>query len=226
MSSSYPALEHTVAGRLIYLLALIAIVQFGYPITAYGTAAMVVYQVLYVSMIVVGIIVGRDSPRHVAFLAITGFIYLAASMIYTFNPTAIWAILLTYAAIVPYQVMLINILARFLLVARAITRDVLYAAVAIYLLLGAVFVPLYGLLETTSPGSFRDSNAPNLTVVWQQFVYFSYTTLTTAGYGDVQPITWWARSLANVEMVAGVLYVTIIMARLVSLYSSGKQNAG
>jgi hypothetical protein len=62
-------------------------------------------------------------------------------------------------------------------------------------------------------------------VKWQQFVYFSYTTLTTAGYGDVLPISWWARSLANIEMITGVLYITIIMARLVSLYTTNKQGA-
>jgi hypothetical protein len=42
-------------------------------------------------------------------------------------------------------------------------------------------------------------------------------------YGDVLPISPWARSLANTEMVVGVLYLTIIMARLVGLYTSERQ---
>lgn len=48
------ALEHAVEGKVIYLLALIVLVQFGYPITAYGTTALIVYEFLYASMIVVG----------------------------------------------------------------------------------------------------------------------------------------------------------------------------
>jgi hypothetical protein len=221
--SSDLALEQAVEGRVIYLLALIALVQFGYPITAYGTGALIAYEILYASMIVVGIIVGRDSRRHVAFLAATGFTFLAASMFYAFNPTATWAVFLTYVALVPYLIMLVWILARFLSIARIITRDVLYAATAIYLLLGAVFVPLYGMLETLAPGALRDGSAPEAAIQWQQLVYFSYTTLTTAGYGDVLPISWWARSLANLEMIVGVLYITVVMARLVALYTSERQ---
>jgi hypothetical protein len=217
------ALEHAIEGRVIYLLALIALVQFGYPITTYGTGALIAYEILYASMIVVGVIVGRDSLRHMVFLAVTGFTFFAASMFYAFNPAATWAVFLTYLALVPYLVMLIWILARFLAIARVITRDVLYAATAIYLLLGAVFVPLYGIIQTMTPGALRDGSAPEMAIQWQQLVYFSYTTLTTAGYGDVLPISWWARSLANIEMIVGVLYITVIMARLVALYTSERQ---
>lgn len=221
-TNTNPPLEQTVAGKLIYLLALVAMLQFGYPITAYGTTALVIYELLYVSMIVVGVIIARDSRRHVIFLAVTGSLYLAASLYYATHPTATWSVFITYAALIPFHLMLLWILARFLSTARTITRDVLFAATAIYLLLGAVFVPLYGVIESLAAGSFQDGNAPGAPVVWQQLVYFSYTTLTTAGYGDVLPVSWWARSLANVEMVVGVLYITIVMARLVSLYSAGR----
>jgi len=213
------ALEHAVEGKVIYLLGLIVLVQFGYPITAYGTAALIVYEFFYVSMIALGVLLGRDTRFHTAFLAITGVIYLFASLTYATNPGAAWAVFITYFALVPYLGMLLWILGRFLVIAQTITRDVIYAAVALYLLIGAVFVPLYGLLDSLVPGSFRDSALPEAAVQWQQLVYYSYTTLTSTGYGDILPISWWARSLSNLEMVAGGLYLTIVMARLVSLYS-------
>lgn len=225
LKTSDLALEHSVENRVIYLLALIALVQFGYPITAYGTGALIAYEILYASMIVAGVIVGRDSLRHMAFLTTTGIIFFAAGMFYAFNPTATWAVFLTYFTLVPYQIMLVWILGRFLSISRVITRDVLFAATAIYLLLGAIFVPLYGIIETLAPGSLRDASAAGQAVQWQQLVYFSYTTLTTAGYGDVLPVSWWARSLANLEMIIGVLYITVIMARLVALYTSKKEGA-
>ena len=50
------------------MLALIALVQFAYPITAYGAMALIVYEIFYASMILVGFIVGRDSQRHMVFL--------------------------------------------------------------------------------------------------------------------------------------------------------------
>jgi hypothetical protein len=225
MKASNLALEQAVEGRVIYLLALIAVVQFAYPITAFGTLALIVYEFLYASMIVVGVIVGRDSPRHMLILAASGFIFLAASMFYVFFPAATWAVVLTYVALIPYLALLVSILGRYLLIARTITRDVLYAATAIYLLLGAVFVPVYGLIETLAPGSFRDSSTTSGAVQWQQFVYYSYTTLTTAGYGDILPISWWGRSVANIEMIVGMLYIAIVMARLVSLYTSNKDGS-
>lgn len=220
MNKSDFTLEQAVESKVIFLLALIALVQFGYPVTAYGTGALIAYELLYASMIVVGVIVGRDSWRHIAVLAVTGGTFLVASLLYALRPTATWAALITYFALIPYLLMLVWVLGRFLAVERTITRAVLYAAVALYLLLGAVFVPLYGVLESFVPGSFRDGSYPDAPVQWQQLVYFSYTTLTSSGYGDVLPLSWWARSLANLEMITGVLFITIIMARLVALYAS------
>ena len=51
-------------------------------------------------------------------------------------------------------------------------------------------------------------------------LYFSFTTLSTVGYGDIIPLSGVARMLAMVEAVFGMFYVTLLIARLVSLYSS------
>ena len=51
-------------------------------------------------------------------------------------------------------------------------------------------------------------------------LYFSITTLATSGYGDIMPVSGLARMLAMMESVAGLLYVAVLIARLVSLYSS------
>ncbi len=211
-----------VKGKAVYLLALIALVQFGYPITAYGTAATILYEALYASMILAGVIVGRDSRRHTIVLAVSGCIYFTASLVYAFNRAASWAVMITYLALIPYLLMLIWVLGRFLATVRVITRDVLYTAIALYLLLGAVFVPLYGLLNMAIPGAFVDSSQPAAPIQWQQLVYYSYTTLTSTGYGDILPVGWWARVAANLEMVCGGLFLAIVIARLVGLYTTEK----
>lgn len=212
--------EH-IQDRVVYLLALIALVQSIYPITAHNNlAGLIVYQFLYASMIVVGIILARDTPRIMALLAATGLTYLAAGIVYSFNPTETWALLLGYLTILPYLAMLTQVLLRFIFSVQAVTRDVLYAATAVYFLLGGLFVPIYGLIETLQPGSFIDGAATSGTFVhWQQFIYYSYATLTTLGYGDILPITMWARSAAALEAISGVLYIAILMARLVGLYA-------
>ncbi|HNO85691.1 MAG TPA: hypothetical protein PKM54_13730, partial [Anaerolineales bacterium] len=95
------ALERAVEGKVIYLLALIVLVQFAYPITANGTFALTVYVILYASMLAVGILLGRDSRFHTLFLMVTGITYLAASLIYASMPTAIWAVIITYITLIP-----------------------------------------------------------------------------------------------------------------------------
>ena len=54
-------------------------------------------------------------------------------------------------------------------------------------------------------------------------MYFSFVTLATLGYGDIVPRTDVARGLAIVEGVGGQLFLAVLVARLVSLYSRGKE---
>ncbi len=52
--------------------------------------------------------------------------------------------------------------------------------------------------------------------------YFSFITLSTVGYGDITPVSKVARMLAATEAMTGLLYVAVLIARLVALYSSPK----
>lgn len=211
-------------GKVIYLLALVVLVQFIYPITADGSPlSTLIYQLLYASLILAGIIVAHDTPRQTAILIVLGVVWLISGAIYAFNQTETWALLLGYGAILPFQLMVIQVLLRYIFNTRRITQDVLYAAIAVYLLLGAVFVPAYGLLETLLPGSFVDHAVGGAFIPWQTFIYYSYVTLTTLGYGDILPVSMWARSLVTLQAVIGVLYLTIVMARLVGLYAQERE---
>ena len=190
-----------------------------YPITQQGGIFLILYQFLYASMFAAGIYITSDSRRHVIITASTALTYLVFGFWYALDPTDEWKILTAYLALIPFLATVINVLVRYIFLARSVTRDVIYAAISIYLLLGAIFVPMYGILESLSPGSFVDGAAPDGPVSWQQLIYYSYATLTTMGYGDVLPVSWWARSFASAEAIVGVLYLAILMARLVGLYT-------
>lgn len=224
MESSDGVILH-VRGKVIYLLILVIVVQSIYPITGGGAVwATILYQVLYAGLVAAGIVVAHESRWQTAVLIVLGVLWLISGPIYAFNQTERWALLLGYVTLMPFQAMVIQVLLRFIFATRKIDRDVLYVATAVYLLLGAIFVPAYGLLETVQPGSFVDGAvATGNLFPWQHFVYYSYATLTTLGYGDVLPVTMWARSLASIEAIVGVLYLTVIMARLVGLYAGEKE---
>ncbi len=220
------SLERTVAvgrvrGRIVYLLVLVALLHFIYPITlgASGPLPLILYNVLYSAMFLAGIFVAGANRRLLAVTVATALVYFSFSILYALDPGNTTRVVITYLALIPFQGTLIYVLVRYIFSAHHVNRDVLYAAVTVYLLLGAVFVPVYGIVEILGPGAFVDNLHTGAPIAWQQLIYYSLVTLTTTGYGDVLPVSPWARALANAESVIGVLFIAITMARLVGIYS-------
>lgn len=91
-------------------------------------------------------------------------------------------------------------------------------AVAAYLLIGLFFAFVYDAIEILLPGSFQFAK-PGLRddALADPMTYFSFTTLTTVGYGDVTPQVPLTQALANLESLIGQLFPTILIARLVAL---------
>ncbi len=96
-----------------------------------------------------------------------------------------------------------------------ITAHRMMGGVAAYLLLGVIWAEAFALLEMVRPGAFQGPVvAADGSRAW---LYFSFVTLATVGYGDILPVHPVARSLATLEAVTGPLYLAILLARLVSL---------
>jgi Ion channel len=108
--------------------------------------------------------------------------------------------------------------------ARTIDDGHLYTAVSIYLLLGMQWFALYSAIDVLSPGSIQRS-ASVAADRHAELLYFSLVTLSTIGYGDVVPLHGEARMLAALEGIAGVLYIAITVALLVSAYRPRSSSA-
>ena len=106
-----------------------------------------------------------------------------------------------------------------------VTGDTLAGAVAAYLLIGITFGLGYGLLEQISPGSFRDTLRAGRLVHPAEFIFFSFVTLTTVGYGDIIPWSGHARSLVILESVLGIMYPAVLIGRLIGLHISRRVNS-
>ena len=104
---------------------------------------------------------------------------------------------------------------------RRVTADSIVGILSVYLLIGVTFATLYDLLETLNPGSFHVSNGAGEAAYlgFKPLLYYSFMTLTTVGYGDITPVTYQTQSLALIEGTTGVLYVAVLVARIVGLYS-------
>ncbi len=98
-----------------------------------------------------------------------------------------------------------------------VSRDVIAAAVVVYLFVALFFSKFYLILELTYPGSF--SVAHEVLIKDPGILrYFSMVTISTLGYGDVSPISSQARSIAGVEALVGQIYLAVLIARLVSMH--------
>jgi Ion channel len=104
---------------------------------------------------------------------------------------------------------------RFAMGATRVDAEHVHAALSAYLLAGIYCGLFYWVLEQTAPGTF--AAAGDLSRM--SAIYFSFVTLATLGYGDIVPRTDVARGLAIVEGVGGQLFLAVLVARLVSLYS-------
>ena len=99
--------------------------------------------------------------------------------------------------------------------ATTINAEHVYAALSAYLLAGLYFGLLYWVLEQLRSDAFTTSGSFSRMTA----IYFSFVTLATLGYGDITPRTDVARSVAILEGVGGQLFLAVLVARLVSLYS-------
>ena len=99
-----------------------------------------------------------------------------------------------------------------------VTYHRILGAVAVYLLLGLTWANAYAFLHELRPNAFAGSLGDALNS--QTWIYYSFVTLTTVGYGDITPVHPAARSLAIGEALTGQLYLAITLARLVSLHVS------
>ncbi|MCH7805201.1 MAG: two pore domain potassium channel family protein [Acidobacteria bacterium] len=97
-----------------------------------------------------------------------------------------------------------------------VSREKIFGALSVYLLLGVIWSLLFMMVDFLVPGSFGYGQDRALTGA--EMVYYSFVTLTTLGYGDIVPISPSARGLATFEALTGQLYLTVLIARLVGLH--------
>ena len=123
-----------------------------------------------------------------------------------------------------YTFVVLNLL-RYILSSKSVNSSVISAAVSSYFLIGICWGFLYSLIETLAPNSFIFSNdLIQSHYLWPDFIYYSFVTLTTVGFGDIMPHSHLARSLTILEAICGAFFMAILVAKLVSLYKFDHKN--
>ena len=112
---------------------------------------------------------------------------------------------------------------RFAMRRSAVHAEHLYAALSACLLAGIFLGLFYWVLEQLRPSTFFVTTGEFSRT---SAIYFSFVTLATLGYGDIVPRSDLARGLAVVEGIGGQLFLAVLVARMVSSYVRGNDDAG
>jgi Ion channel len=104
--------------------------------------------------------------------------------------------------------------------AQEVTSHSIQGAIAGFLLLGLAWAFAYQLVSLFDPSAVTVRHSAQIRgndALTAEFVYFSFVTLTTVGYGDITPVDPIARALVMLEALTGQLFPAVLLARLVSL---------
>jgi len=154
---------------------------------------------------------------------------LAAQIVLGFLPSR-WLLVSKDVTFILYFALIIMFIARDIFQHRRVTGDTIAGAMCVYLLLGLTWAFLYSALEGMQPSSFRfpqDQQSIIAATATKElhlpFIYFSFVTLTTLGFGDITPITVAAKTLTWMEALIGQLFLATTIASLVGLRVSHRQ---
>ena len=197
-----------------YLLASLILLLAVYPYVSTGPTGPAALAVLSSFILITGVYAVSDRRRQVAIAAVLaipafglGWLHILTGIPALSTAKSVFTLLFyTFTALVSLHRVIRT---------RQVTADTISGAVSVYLLMGLTWATAYDLVETITPGSFASSQ-PDAVFTFPAFIYYSFVTLATLGYGDITPLTDQARSLALLETVSGTLYIAVLIARLVA----------
>jgi hypothetical protein len=192
---------------LIVLLILSAVLEG----TKYG------YLILNIASTIVfisGVYAAGRNKRSVLILILLGLPWFLSEWVFTESSETIFASVLFFLYIT-------GTIINHILHSEKVSTDTLYGAVCVYLLLGLLWASIYSFLEHLSPGIIFVTNNSDVigTLTANELIYYSYTTLTTLGYGDVTSFTPEGRIISVLEAIVGQLFLAFLVARLVAIYT-------
>ncbi len=132
-----------------------------------------------------------------------------------------WLRPVVFASTAIFMAVVTIALLRYVLDWHPITTDKVFGSVSAYVLIAFSFASLFSFVELFDANAFAYSieKGPYGHLRWSDMMYFSFTVLTSTGFGEITPATGLTRSLIVLEQVLGVMYVAFLVARLANLYS-------
>lgn len=172
-------------------------------------------------VIFMGICCIQKSRRQFNLLLINGLFVILVNKLGIWQNSMTLNFYFSFLIYIFFYIYLAFTIFRMILKSKRVNEGVLYGAVNVYLLIGIIGAYLFMLIEMTFPNSISNLELENIGNP-TKYIYFSFVTLSTLGYGDILPISTPAQTLAIILSTFGPLYLTIVVALLVSRYDQQK----
>lgn len=193
------------------------VVVLTYPFLDTSTAGRATIGVVQMVVVLAAVVAVRRTPALSWVAVLFGLPSTVFAVLEALQPQSTWIVVTSAALHVPFYFFVSYAMIRYLFHDNRVTRDELYATGAAFTVVAWGFTYLFAAVQALDPGSFTGDAGDNQS--WFSLLYLSFSTLTSVGLSDIVPVQAHARSLVMVEMMAGVLYVAMVVARLVGLLS-------
>ena len=208
----------------VQLLVALALLFFFFPFVEEVKGGDIIVSILLSLVLLCAVLAVADRKRVLVIAVALAIPAIAGRWISHFRPDLVPPPVFLTAGLILIAFVVANLL-RFVLRAPSVNIEVLCASISAYLMLGLLWTVAYWLVDQLTPGAFAfNTNDGRQSIHGFNAFYFSFVTLSTVGFGDITPVSKIARMLAAMEAITGLLYVAVLIARLVALYSSPKSD--
>jgi Ion channel len=201
--------------NLSFFLVLEVVLAFVLPVLGFGRTHFRLYSEIGFSVLLISGVAIAWGQRWLfatsAAVAVAAIVVRAVALFRQSLSWEIWSDGLGMAAILALIIVLLEQVFR----SGAVTHLRIQGAIAVYLLFGVEWSHAYHIVSLLLPGSFAVQGGQLATA--GDWIYYSYVTLTTLGYGDITPVRPVARTLAVGEALTGQLYLAVLIARLIAM---------
>lgn len=186
------------------------------PLFGNHASFMIILNVFWMLLLLAGIFALAKNRTQAVYYAIIPFLFTGCQWVAVFYSGGfiVWADF--FLTIITILILIVLVLIK-VFEPGPVTKHRIIGSIVVYMLLANLWAIAYLFLFHHVKGSFElVPSAFKISSDQANFMYFSYITITTTGFGEIVPLHPIARSLVVVEALFGVLYPVVLIGRLVS----------